>query len=218
MERKYHKEERRIDWDVEGYFHDWAKKRRKEVLAMEKAMDENLAFEESVEIQEGDSEEEILRKMEKDTELMHLVWRKGLSEEDWAKYTGKIERDRTRIWKHFIERNADYDYHYIFDIIKFKLEWVIFYWENFGHLVRAKQDIRRMRIAIKLISIIQNNGKDTVSMEKMPYVNVRNQHRFSIHYQSMRYFEFEEPQEVRFKKAHYLFFRFLEHHLLGWWD
>lgn len=108
---KQQRKERRIDWDVEGYFHDWAKKRRKEVLAMEKAMDENPAFEESVEIQEGDSEEEILRKMEKDTELMHLDWRKGLSEEDWAKYTGKIERDRTRIWKHFIERNADYDYH-----------------------------------------------------------------------------------------------------------
>ena len=216
---KQQRKERRIDWDVEGYFHDWAKKRRKEVLAMEKAMDENPAFEESVEIQEGDSEEEILRKMEKDTELMHLDWRKGLSEEDWAKYTGKIERDRTRIWKHFIERNADYDYHYIFDIIKFKLEWVIFYWKNFGHLARAERDITRMRIAIKLISIIQNNGKDIVSMEKMPYVNVRNQHRFSIHYFSvMRYFEFGESQKVRFKKAHHLFFRFLEHHLLGWWD
>lgn len=213
MERKYHKEERRIDWDVEGYFHDWAKKRRKEVLAMEKAMDENPAFEESVEIQEGDSEEEIQRKMEKESELMHLYWRKGLSVEDWTKYRDKINRDRTRIWKHFIERNADYDYHYIFDIIKFKLEWVIFYWENFSHVRRAERDIGRMRIAVKLIEILQSNVLGNVSI-KLPYVNMRNQYRFSVYPP----FDFEGPLVIRYKKAHHLFFRFLEHHLLGWWD
>ena len=60
-----------------------------------------------------------------------------------------IRQDRLQIWAMFMNENPDYDYHYFLNLLKFKLEWMIFYWENFGHLARAEQDISRMRIATK---------------------------------------------------------------------
>lgn len=191
--------------DVQSYFQDWAQAKKKEVTAMEKSMRENPLYQKEVNPMNDD---------EAWSEQFHFILRKGLSEKEWKTYRKSINQDRLRMWAMFMNENPDYDYHYFLNMLKFKLEWMIFYWENFGHLARAEQDISRMRIATRLLDIIMNGNPDVLT----PHVNMRNRHRFRIYHKSQGIYEIDSEYGVRFRKAYCLFFRFLEYHLLGWWD
>ena len=125
------------------------------------------------------------------SERFHFILRKGLSEKEWKAYQKGIRKDRLQIWAVFMNEN-----------------------ENFGHLARAEHDVSRMRIATKLLDIIMNENPDA----SIPYVNMRNKHRFRVYHKSQGMYEIDSEYEVRFRKAYCLFFRFLEYHLLGWWD
>lgn len=191
--------------DVQSYFQDWTQAKKKEVQKMEKSMRENPLYQKEVNpMDDGDSW----------SEQFDFILRKGLSEKEWEAYQKGIEQDRLRMWIMFMDENPDYDYHYFLNLLKFKLEWIIFYWENFGHLARAEQDISRMRIATRLLDIIMDENSEG----SIPYVNMRNKHRFRVYHKSQGMYETNSEYEVRFRKAYCLFFRFLEYHLLGWWD
>ena len=73
-------------------------------------------------------------------------------------YQERRDNERTEIWKRFMESNTDYDYNGILDVLQFKLRWVIFHMENFGHLESNRYDAGKMRVAVNLIDIIQNEG------------------------------------------------------------
>ena len=191
--------------DAQSYFQDWAQAKKKEVQNMEESMRGNPLYQKETNPIEDD---------ETWSERLHFILRKGLSEKEWRVYQNGIRQDRLRIWAMYINENPDYDYHYFLNLLKFKLEWIIFYWENFGHLARAEQDISRMRIATKLLDIIMNENSDA----SIPYVNMRNKHRFRVYHKSQGMYKIDSEYEVRFRKAYCLFFRFLEYHLLGWWD
>ena len=190
--------------DAQSYFQDWAQTKKKEVQNMEESMRKNPLYQKEVNPIEDN---------ETWSERFHFILRKGLSEKEWRVYQKGIRQDRLRIWAMYINENPDYDYHYFLNLLKFKLEWIIFYWENFGHLARAEQDISRMRIATKLLDIIMNENSDA----SIPYVNMRNKHRFRVYHKSQGMYKIDSEYEVRFRKAYCLFFRFLEYHLLGWW-
>lgn len=191
--------------DAQSYFQDWAQTKKKEVQNMEESMRKNPLYQKEVNPIEDN---------ETWSERFHFILRKGLSEKEWRVYQKGIRQDRLRIWAMYINENPDYDYHYFLNLLKFKLEWIIFYRENFGHLARAEQDISRMRIATKLLDIIMNENSDA----SIPYVNMRNKHRFRVYHKSQGMYKIDSEYEVRFRKAYCLFFRFLEYHLLGWWD
>ena len=191
--------------DAQSYFQDWAQAKKKEVQNMEESMRGNPLYQKEVNPIEDD---------ETWSERFHFILRKGLSEKEWKAYQKGIRKDRLRIWAMFMNENPDYDYHYFLNLLKFKLEWIIFYWENFGHLARAEHDISRMRIATKLLDIIMNENPDA----PIPYVNMKNKHRFRVYHDSQSMHNEDSEYEVRFRKAYCLFFRFLEYHLLGWWD
>lgn len=191
--------------DAQSYFQDWAQTKKKEVQNMEESMRKNPLYQKELNPIEYN---------ETWSERFHFILRKGLSEKEWRVYQKGIRQDRLRIWAMYINENPDYDYHYFLNLLKFKLEWIIFYWENFGHLARAEQDISRMRIATKLLDIIMNENSDA----SIPYVNMRNKHRFRVYHKSQGMYKIDSEYEVRFRKAYCLFFRFLEYHLLGWWD
>ena len=191
--------------DAQSYFQDWAQTKKKEVQNMEESMRKNPLYQKEVNPIEDN---------ETWSERFHFILRKGLSEKEWRVYQKGIRQDRLRIWAMYINENPDYDYHYFLNLLKFKLEWIIFYCENFGHLARAEQDISRMRIATKLLDIIMNENSDA----SIPYVNMRNKHRFRVYHKSQGMYKIDSEYEVRFRKAYCLFFRFLEYHLLGWWD
>lgn len=89
-------------------------------------------------------------------------------------------------------------------LLKFKLEWMIFYWENFGHLVRAEQDISRMRIATRLLDIIMDEDSEV----SIPYVNMRNKNRFCVYHKLQGIHEIDSENKVRFRKAYYCFLGF----------
>ena len=191
--------------DVQSYFQDWAQAKKKEVRNMEKSMRENPLYQKEVNpMDDGVSW----------SEQFHFILRKGLSEKEWKAYQKGIRQDRLRMWTMFMNENPDYDYHYFLNLLKFKLEWIIFYWENFGHLARAEQDVGRKRTAANLLDIIMNENSEA----SIPYVNMRNKHRFRVYHKSPGMYEVDSKHEVRFRKAYCLFFRFLEYHLLGWWD
>ena len=190
--------------DAQSYFQDWAQVKRKEVQNMEESMRKNPLYQKEVNPKDDETW----------SERFHFILRKGLSEKEWKAYQKNIKQDRLRIWAMFMNENPDYDYHYFLNLLKFKLEWIIFYWENFGHLARVEQDISRMRIATRLLDIIMNENSDI----PIPYVNMRNKHRFRIYHDSQSMHNEDGEYEVRFRKAYCLFFRFLEYHLLGWWD
>lgn len=191
--------------DAQSYFQDWAQTKKKEVMAMEKAMRENPLYQNEV---------DPVNDIETCSERIHFIFRKGLSEKEWETYQNDIYRDRAQIWTMFMNGNPDYDYHYFLSLLKFKLEWMVFYWENFGHLARAEQDISRMRIATRLLDIIMDENSDA----PIPYVNMKNKHRFRVYHKSQGMYKIDSEYKVRFRKAYCLFFRFLEYHLLEWWD
>lgn len=191
--------------DVQSYFQDWAQTKKKEIMAMGDVMRGNPLYQKKVDPMNDD---------EAWTEQFHFILRKGLSEKGWKAYQKNIRKDRLRIWAMFMNENPDYDYGYFLSLLKFKLEWMIFYWENFGHLARAEQDISRMRIATRLLDIIMDENSEA----PIPYVNMRNKHRFRVYHKPQGMHEIDSENEVRFRKAYYLFFRFLEYHLLGWCD
>lgn len=191
--------------DAQSYFQDWAQIKKKEVQNMEESMRENPLYQKEVNPMDDD---------ETWSKRFHFILRKGLSEKEWKAYQKGIRQDRLRIWAMFMNENPDYDYHYFLNLLKFKLEWIIFYWENFGHLARAEQDASRMRIATRLLDIIMDENSDAPT----PYVNMRNKHRFHVYHNSHSMHNEDSEYEVRFRKAYFLFFKFLEYHLLGWWD
>ena len=47
---------------------------------------------------------------------------------------------------------------------------------------------------------------------------MKNIHRFRVYHKSQGMYNEDSEYEARFRKAYCLFFRFLEYHLLGWWD
>lgn len=191
--------------DAQSYFQDWAQAKRKEVQDMEESMRGNPLYQKEVNPMDDD---------ETWSERFHFILRKGLSEKEWKAYQKSIKQDRLQIWAMFLDENPDYDYNYFLSLLKFKLEWIIFYWENFGHLDRAEQDISRMRIATRLLDIIMDENSDA----PIPYVNMKNKHRFRVYHKSQGMYNEDSEYEARFRKAYCLFFRFLEYHLLGWWD
>lgn len=191
--------------DAQSYFQDWAQIKKKEVQNMEESMRENPLYQKEVNPMDDD---------ETWSKRFHFILRKGLSEKEWKAYQKGIRQDRLRIWAMFMNENPDYDYHYFLNLLKFKLEWIIFYWENFGHLARAEQDASRMRIATRLLDIIMDENSDAPT----PYVNMRNKHRFHVYHNSHSMHNEDSEYEVRSRKAYFLFFKFLEYHLLGWWD
>lgn len=148
------------------------------------------------------------------SEQLHFILHKGLTEKEWRAYQKDIRRDRLRIWAMFMKGNPDYDYDCFLGLLRFKLEWMIFYWEVLGHSAHAEQDICRMRTAVQLLDIIMAENADI----PVPYVNMKNKHRFRVFHKSWDIFEEDSEHEVRFRKAYCLFFKFLEYHLLGWWD
>lgn len=111
--------------DIQSCFQDWAQAKKKEVTVMEKSMRESSLYQKEVNPMNDE---------EAWYERFHFILRKGLSEKEWKAYRKSINQDRLRMWTMFMDGNPDYDYLYFLSMLKFKLEWMIFYWENFGHL------------------------------------------------------------------------------------
>jgi len=149
-------------------------------------------------------------------ERMKTFWNKGSQEEEWKRWKEKFAAEREKFWLEGCINNPDFVWEYFMTLQHYKLQWMIFYFENLGHLESNEERAREMRFASRLIEIILCRGYDRDS-DKLPYVNYRNAHRFQ--YVDTHGIAFSARKaEVRFRKAYCLYFEWLKTHLMTWTD
>jgi hypothetical protein len=113
-----------------------------------------------------------------------------------------IRRTRNLIkWFPVIWQDENWDYYYIFEILKHKLTIMSKHIDENGYHVSAKYDASRMRLCVKLIEKVQNEeymdvlaNDDDLTEEKI------------------------EAAMNKQKKARQLLFKVLDKYVEGWWD
>ena len=88
-------------------------------------------------------------------------FRKGMSRREWGALEKEIQTRRAGFWKEYVMMcDSDYDCAYLFGILRFKLRWMVFYWENFGHGDEGDGTLSQMRLAVRLLDIVRRHGLD----------------------------------------------------------
>ena len=187
-----------------------AKEREEEARARFEAMTE----------EERQAESE---RLDKEWEEKDKNWGKGpvhgMPREDWNAYRGALDRQKYDMIMRECPWGEDYDWSDIFQILKFKIERMIEYWEQFGHCRNGHYVVSTMRTACRLINIVLKYGNECCDCEKFSYrVNLRNADRFRIYHDHNGYYDKGDMQKVRYNKAYCILFKYLEFHLHNWWD
>lgn len=145
--------------------------------------------------------------------------RHGMSKKDWTAYRRAFNELKDEWIMQNCPWGGDYYYSEILEILKFKIERMIEYWEQFGHCSNGPKVVITMRTTCRLIDIVLNRGNECGDYDEFPYrVNMRNAERFLNQREHDEYHHHGEKQKVRYYKAYSLLFRFLEIHLPYWWD
>ena len=143
----------------------------------------------------------------------------GMERKDWNAYVGAHNRQKHDMIMRKLPWGSDYDWSDILQILKFKIERMIEYREQFGHCRNGRYVVSTMRTACRLIEIVLKNGNESGDYDKFPYqVNLRNADRFHIYHDHKGLICKGDKQRVRYCKAYCILFKFLEYHLHNWWD
>lgn len=162
-------------------------------------------------------------RLDKEWEEEDKNWGKGpvhgMERKDWNAYRSALDRQKYSMIMRECLWGEDYDWSDIFQILKFKIERMIEYWEQFGHCRNGHYVVSTMRTACCLINIVLKYGNECSDCEKFPYrVNLRNADRFKIYHNHNGYYDKGDMQKVRYHKAYCILFKYLEFHLHNWWD
>lgn len=105
-------------------------------------------------------------------------------------------------WIPIIWKDRDWDYWYIYEMIKYKLEDTEAYIRKDGIHVNNKYDADKIKTALNLLYILQS------------------EHYIQEYYDSTDKFTMEGINKAIAKqdKAHRIFFKFLDHNIRNWWD
>ena len=143
----------------------------------------------------------------------------GMKREDWNAYVEAHNRQKYDMIMRELPWGGDYDWSDIFQILKFKIERMIEYWEQFGHCRNGRYVVSTMRTACRLINIVLKYGNESGDCESFPYrVNLRNADRFKIYHDHNGYYDQDDMQKVCYNKAYCILFKYLEFHMHNWWD
>ena len=162
-------------------------------------------------------------RLDKEWEEEDKNWNKGpvhgMKREDWNTYVGAHDRQKHDMIMRELPWGGDYDWSDIFQILKFKIERMIEYWEQFGHCRNGCYVVSTMRTACRLIEIVLKDGNESGNCEHFPYrVNLRNADRFKIFHDHKGLICKGDKQRVRYCKAYCILFKYLEFHMHNWWD
>ena len=162
-------------------------------------------------------------RLDKEWEEEDKNWGKGpvhgMERKDWNAYVGVHDRQKHDMIMRELPWGGDYDWSDIFQILKFKIERMIEYWEQFGHCRDGRYVVSTMRTACRLIEIVLKDGNESGDCEHFPYrVNLRNADRFKIFHDHKGLICKGNKQRVRYNKAYCILFKFLEFHMHNWWD
>ena len=143
----------------------------------------------------------------------------GMERKDWNAYVGAHDRQKHDMIMRELPWGGDYDWSDIFQILKFKIERMIEYWEQFGHCRNGRYVVSTMRTACRLIEIVLKDGNESGNCKHFPYrVNLHNTERFRIYHDHKGLICKGDKQRVRYCKAYCILFKFLEFHMHNWWD
>ena len=162
-------------------------------------------------------------RLDKEWEEKDENWGKGpvlgMEREDWNAYVRAHNRQKHDMIIRELPWGGDYDWSDIFFILKFKIERMIEYWEQFGHCRNGHYVVSTMLTARRLIEIVLKDGNESGNCEHFPYrVNLRNADRFKIFHDHKGLICKGDKQRVRYNKAYCILFKFLEFHMHNWWD
>jgi hypothetical protein len=108
-------------------------------------------------------EKDIFEELNEERKKMSWITKKLKSLQYWwseeARYYPKTFKTGIKnliYWVPVIWKDRNWDHHYIFEILKHKLSAQANYISSRGMHTRAEQDARRMRICVKLISLVQD--------------------------------------------------------------
>ena len=164
-----------------------------------------------------------IERLDKEWEDEDENWDKGpvhgMTREDWNAYAEAHNRQKHDMIIRELPWGGDYDWSDIFFILKFKIERMIEYWEQFGHCRNGHYVVSTMSTACRLIEIVLKDGNESGDCEHFPYrVNLRNADRFKIFHDHKGLICKGDKQRVRYYKAYCILFKFLEFHMHNWWD
>lgn len=164
-----------------------------------------------------------IERLDKERAEENKNWRNepvhGMEREDWNAYVEVHNRQKHDMIMRELPWGGDYDWSYIFQILKFKIERMIEYWEQLGHCRDGRYVVSTMRTACRLIEIVLKDGNESGDCEHLPYrVNLRNADRFKIFHDHKGFIDKGDKQRVRYYKAYCILFKYLEYHLHNWWD
>ena len=112
-------------------------------------------------------------RLDKEWEEKDKNWGKGpvhgMPREDWNAYRGALDRQKYDMIMRECPWGEDYDWSDIFQILKFKIERMIEYWEQFGHCRNGHYVVSTMRTACRLINIVLKYGNECSDCEKFSY-------------------------------------------------
>ena len=104
-------------------------------------------------------------------------------------------------WLPVIWRDEQWDYHFIFEILKYKLTIMSEYIRKNGHHTSAEYDADRMMLAVRLIDKVQN---EEYIDELIDYNNLTK--------------EIVDKADAKQAKAKRILFKLLENNIEKWWD
>ena len=143
----------------------------------------------------------------------------GMERKDWNAYVGAHDRQKHDMIMRELPWGGDYDWSDIFQILIFKIERMIEYWEQFGHCRNGRYVVSTMRTACRLIEIVLKDGNESGDCEHFPYrVNLRNADRSKIFHDHKGFIDKGDKQRVRYYIAYSILFKYLEYHLHNWWE
>ncbi len=105
-------------------------------------------------------------------------------------------------WIPIIWKDRDWDYWYVYEMLKCKLEDMETYTRKEGNHYSSEEDADKIRTALKLLYILQS------------------EHYVQEYYDTHEEFTMEGITKALAKqeKAQRIFFKFLDHNIQKWWD
>ena len=112
-----------------------------------------------------------------------------------------------------------FDSEYLMDLEKAKLQEMLAYFQ-ISNIVDHRNNIKWIKMCIKLIDIIENDG---VWESEPTYVNINNFYRFvkvryDIPMESVKEYQIKYPQDLRYSKALHLYYEIRKNYTYNWWD
>ena len=150
------------------------------------------------------------------------------------RFTGAIKN--LIVWFPVIVKDHDWDQHYIYEILAFKLERTAKYFRRSNIFVGETREAEKMELCVRLIRKIQAEDYESEFYDKLDekYGKTTNYVDPSTHFFEMKYdknYTPEELEEIRKERweaivkgakkqerAGKILFTLLERNMPGWWD